>query len=106
MTVLYDSLVIDYLENLTSILYQKGYFGFPEGAKTYISKLTHEIESSIHLKLKKPSPPRFSRFGTHYVIYRPNKRTTWYVFFNFKGNRYLIRYITNNHVSAQHIRGL
>ncbi len=78
----------------------------PESAKTYVSKLTADIESSIHLKLKNPSPPRFKKYGSHYVTYKPNKNTTWYVFFSMRADRYLVRFITNNHVSAQHIRGL
>ncbi len=106
MKVIYAPEVVDYIDNLIIILFEKGYFGFPESAKTYVSKLTSDIESSIHLKLKKASPPRFKKYGTHYVTYKPNKNTTWYVFFSFRTDRYLIRFITNNHVSAQHIRGL
>ena len=106
MKVIYAPEVVDYIDNLILILFEKGYFGFPESAKTYVSKLTSDIERSIHLKLKKASPPRFKKYGTHYVTYKPNKNTTWYVFFSFRTDRYLIRFITNNHVSAQYIRGL
>jgi hypothetical protein len=104
--VIYSPKVVDYIDNLIFILFEKGYFGFPESAKTYVSKLTADIESSIHLKLKNPSPPRFKKYGSHYVTYKPNKNTTWYVFFSMRADRYLVRFITNNHVSAQHIRGL
>jgi len=106
MKVIYAPEVVDYIDNLILILFEKGYFGFPESAKTYVSKLTSDIESSIHLKLKKFTSPRFKKYGTHYVTYKPNKNTTWYVFFSFRTDRYLIRFITNNHVSAQYIRGL
>ena len=98
--------VVDYLDGLIHKLYQKGYFGFIESAKEYVDKLTDDIYLNIDKRQKNIAPPRFKRYGSHYVTYKPNKRTTWYIFFIFKNDRYIIRYITNNHVSAQHIRGL
>lgn len=98
--------VADYLEDLTYKLYLKEYFGFIDSARKYVDDLVDDIQYNIQNKVKKTSPARFRRYGSHYVTYRPNKRTTWYIFFHVKGDRYLIGYITNNHVSAQHIRGL
>jgi hypothetical protein len=108
ISVDYSPETILYLKELTTLLYDKGYFSFPETAKEYVDKLTFYIENNIPSIPKKIAPRHFSKFGKdmHYITYRPNKRTSWYIFFNFKDDRYIIRYITNNHVSAQHIRGL
>lgn len=106
MNVVFSPEIAEYLDELTYKLYLKGYFSYIESAKEYVNKLTDDVHQNIHKKQKKISPPRFKRFGSHYITYRPNKRTTWYIFFWAKDDNYLIRYITNNHVSAQHIRGL
>ena len=104
----YSPEAIIYLKELTTLLYEKGYFSFAETAKEYVDKLTYYIENDISTTSKRIAPRHFSKFGKnmHYFTYRPNKRTTWYIFFNSRDDRYIIRYITNNHVSAQHIRGL
>lgn len=100
--------VVDYINDLTEILIDKQYFSYPENAKQYTSDLISEIENYIDSKKKHPAPSYFNRYGKnmHYIIYRPNRKTTWYVFFQHKDNDYLIRFITNNHVKAHYIRGL
>jgi hypothetical protein len=97
-----------YLKELSLLLYEKGYFVFYENAEEYVIKLVTHIESNISTLPKKVAPDRFNRFGKnmHYITYRPNRHTTWYIFFQSKNDNYVVRYITNNHVSAQHIRGL
>jgi len=75
MAVVYAPEVIDYIDDLAYILYQKGYFGFLDSAKEYTDRLTFDIENSIHTKLKKPFPSRFKRYGSYYVTYKPNRRT-------------------------------
>lgn len=108
MSVNYRPVVISYLEDLTTILFNKGYFSYLSTSKEYVDKLTLTIEAEISTKLKKKAPKHFDRFGKnmYYITYRPNRRTTWYIFFTYKNDNYLIEYITNNHVSAHHIRGL
>jgi len=105
-TVAYLPEVVDYLDELGYELYIKEYFGFIDSAKEYIYNLRIYVESNIQGKQLKIAPPYFRRFATHYITYRTNKRTTWYIFFLRKGNRYLVTYITNNHVKGQHIRTL
>lgn len=39
-----------------------------------------------------------------FLVRKSSPRTTWYVFFSKSGNRYLIRYITNNHKDGAYIR--
>ena len=102
MKVAFHPLVIDYLEELTFALYEKGYFGFYDSACEYVDRMVNDISSNIHLKLCKKAPPYFSKYGKNmfYVSYQSNNQTTWYIFFNVNDDRYLIRFITNNHVSG------
>lgn len=98
--------VVHYLNNLIDVLFSKDYLGSIETAKQYVVDLENYIEQNIPKIPKQPAPSYFSRYGKsmHYIIYRPNRNTTWYIFFKQKDNRYLIRYITNNHVEEQYIR--
>jgi hypothetical protein len=100
--VAFDPLVIDFLEQLTLELYEKDYFGFYDSACEYVDKIIDDISSNIHIKPSKKAPSYFSKYGKNlvYISYQPNKTTIWYIFFNVNDNRYLIRYITNNHVSG------
>jgi hypothetical protein len=43
------------------------------------------------------APKKFQRFGKKYLKYAAKKRTTWYMFFNKKDNRFLVNYILNDH---------
>lgn len=111
MSVLFTPRVEDYLLTLVTKLYEKEYFSYLENAENYVEDIVFEIKNNIYMKPKKKAPPRFRKYGKnlYYVIYRKSKRTTWYIFFTIHGqeqNNYLVSYITNNHVSAQHIRGL
>ncbi len=107
MKVVFLPKVEDYLVELSEILYQKEYFGFRDSAVEYITKLVHNINTTLHSRLKKPAPPHFDRYGKgmSYATFSKGKATQWYVFFTlYKKNGetvYLVRYITNNHVAAQ-----
>ena len=93
-----------YLVELIELLYNKGYFSFPDQAINYISKMRQYIESSIETAYKRKAPNHFSKYGSNmfYFVYRANVNTSWYIFFQQRADIYLIRYITNNHVSAQY----
>ncbi len=94
--------VVEYLDELTFTLYKKGYFGFIDSATDYTDKLIDFIEKNIHSRPHKKAPAYFNNFGKnmYYITYQPNKQTTWYIFFIENTNRYLIKFITNNHVSG------
>jgi hypothetical protein len=98
--------VADYLNELIDILYEKEYFSNIENAKQYVSDMKNYVEQNIQFLPKKLAPFPFTKYGKNmqYITYNANKRTTWYFFFQQKGNRYLIRYVTNNHVDGQYIR--
>ena len=104
--VVYNQSVITYLSELIEILYIKEYFGFRVSAKKYVDKLRDFIETSIHTRPKKQTPLSLRKYGSHYVSYRPNKTTTWYIFIFYSKDRYFINHITNNHSTARYIKGL
>lgn len=98
-----------YLDELVQTLYDQGYFGFEEFAQWYVEELVADILANLPVKLHKPAPPYFDRYGRHmlYAAFRKNRSTQWYVFFTIhrKGEElvYLVRYIGNNHTVAQYL---
>ena len=99
MKILYDPNVEEYLIELSQILYDKEYFGFIEDAKQYVRDIIFEINLSLDKKIKKEAPEYFNRYGEglYYTAYKKNKNTSWYVFFHYEDEIYLIRFIGNNH---------
>jgi hypothetical protein len=101
--------VIEYLEDLSVILYEKKYFSFDTTAFDYVLELYDDIVLTLPIRLHKSAPNYFDRYGKnmHYATFRKNKQTTWYAFFtkyNENGETiYLVRYIANNHTIAQHL---
>jgi hypothetical protein len=108
VSVVTTQAVKKYLNDLVAILYQKEYFGFEESALEYVDDLLDDIIVRLPHRPHKPAPPYFDRYGKkmYYASFVKNKQTTWYAFFtkyNSNGEViYLIRYITNSHVAAQH----
>jgi len=90
--------ISDFLENLVQILFDEEYFGFREQAQTYVRQIYDFIEFELVNFPFRKTPEKLLRYGSNYVFYKANNRTTWYVFFEQNENRYLITYITNNHV--------
>jgi hypothetical protein len=97
IVVAYSQDVQDYLDELIIPLFRKDYFSFEENAIEYVQRLSEYINHNIHKLPHKKTPEKLKKHGDFYVFYKSNKRATWYFFFNTKGNRYLIKYITNNH---------
>jgi hypothetical protein len=102
----YKSGVIDYLNDLTTTLFEKDYFGFEESALAYIDNLKNFVTNCISISPKHKAPACFSKYGKNmqYVSYPINNRTTWYFFFRQEIDVYIICYITNNHFEGQFIR--
>ena len=63
MKVLATTEVIDYWENLITILYEKEYFGSEEFAQRYVDELLIEIKTNLPNQTSKPAPKRFDKFG-------------------------------------------
>ena len=94
---------IDYLDELSFILYESGYFGFEDSAKKYTDNIFDFCQQHVGVLTGKNAPDYFSRYGINmkYISYRSNKQTSWYIFYQQYEDKYLVRYITNNHVAAQ-----
>ena len=94
-----------YLSELIELLYDKGYFSFPDQAIDYVYKIREYIENEIQTVHKRKAPEHFLQYGKDmsFFIYKANNHTSWYIFFQQQDDTYLIRYITNNHVSAKYL---
>ena len=90
--------VIIFLNELVELLFYKEYFGFEDAAQFYVQNIYDFIENDLINFPHKSTPKKLKHFGPNYVFYRPNNRTTWYIFFEKSNNRYLISHLTNNHV--------
>ena len=90
--------VVDFLNELVELLFYKEYFGFEDSAQFYVQKIYDFIENDLINFPHKLTPKNLKKFGSNYAFYRPNNRTTWYIFFEKSNNRYLITHLTNNHV--------
>jgi len=99
--------VLDYLDELVITLYEKNYFGFEESSKKYVKELFIEIKTTLPIRSHQPAPKHFEKYGKnlHYAVFNKSNRTTWYAFFTkYRQNDdiiYLVRYLSNNHVTGQ-----
>ena len=106
MKVLFFPEVREYLKDISQIMYEKEYFGFLESSEKYIEELMDDIVTTLPIRMKKPAPPIFDKYGKKmlYSTFRKNNTTQWYVFYNIYQQRgemiFAIRYISNNHLIA------
>ena len=89
--------IVTYLNKLVLKLFEAQYFGFMESAIKYKDELIDYIESNISIFPKKITPLYLTKYGSYYMFYKTNKRTTWYIFYEKENNKYLVTFITNNH---------
>ena len=95
--VYYKKEIVTYLDDLVLQLYKADYFGFMQSAIDYKDKLIDYIEAHISVFPHRTSPLNLVHFGSYYMFYKSTKRTTWYVFFEKKENKYLVTQISNSH---------
>lgn len=88
--------VIDYLNNLTQVLFEQEYFGFEETAQQYVQNIYDFMEYEMINFPCKVTTILLKKIGSNYPFYEANNRTTWYIFLK-KANRYLIIHLANNH---------
>jgi hypothetical protein len=95
----YHKNVLLFLDELTDILIDKGYFSFYEYSVKYVENLVCYVKEYIDLLPHRKTPDYFSKYGDNlfYITYKKNKRTTWYILFQKTKQYYFIRHITNNH---------
>ena len=101
--------VKQYLNDLISILYEKGYFSYETTAQKYVDGLLDDIMTNLPTKLKRPAPQHFIDLygeGLYYAVFPKSRRTQWYAFFRMYKNDgklfYQVRHIENNHTAAQY----
>lgn len=74
-----------------------------ENAEKYVVALKEDIEKYIDVKQQHQTPKKLSRHGNHFIVVSLNNKTSWFVFFDKKDNRFLIQYITNNHMEEANL---
>ncbi|KQB40558.1 hypothetical protein [Flavobacterium aquidurense] len=94
--VIFKDAVLDYFDNLVYTLFKEEYFGFEESAQNYKDKIVSFMISNISSFPHKKGPKSLQYLGSNYIFYKPNARTTWYVFFEKRDQNYLITGIINN----------
>jgi hypothetical protein len=95
--IIYTEKVILYLDELVQILYTKEYFGFLESAEQYVIAIYDYVDQNTANSKHYKTPSELSHLGEFYIFYSPNKRTSWYIFFEKRKSEYLITGILNNH---------
>ena len=107
--VLYMPEVVDQFLELAEVLYADGYLSLKEVAIEYAESLFRDIQRHLPNKLRRNAPEYFKQYGKglFYSIFPKNRHTTWYVFYSIHtigdDTIYLVRYIGNNHLVANHL---
>ncbi|WP_010664230.1 hypothetical protein [Marinilabilia salmonicolor] len=102
MRIIFLPETLDYFNELTTILYEKEYFGFEESALLYVDSLIDEIKNSLHTKVRKKAPPFFEKYGKgmQYATFKKSKSTQWFVFFTiYESNEELV-YLVRCYISS------
>lgn len=95
--IVFKEEVIDYTNELMYELYQKEYFGFYDSAVNYKDKIIDFVLENLISFPSKRTPVKIQHLGSNYIFYKINSYTTWFIFFEFQNDEYLVTYITNNH---------
>lgn len=84
MKVLFSPDVRLYFQDLIEILLEKEYFGLEESAVKYVRSLFFAISDHLPTTSKRKAPQYFDRYGIdmYYAVFKKNKNTSWYIFFN------------------------
>lgn len=82
MRVLFLPEVRQYFSELIETLLDKEYFSFEDTAVEYVEELILDIERTFHLRVSKPAPPYFEKYGRGmlYAVFPKSRVTQWYVF--------------------------
>lgn len=101
----------EFLKFLPDELVKNNYYAWRESAERLVNDILEfilTIPVIPHYSLTEKAANYFRRYGSDlfYVFFtrKSSPNTTWYIFFSKCDNRYLIRYITNNHKDGAFIR--
>lgn len=81
INILFQPEVESYLNELTFILFKEEYFSYLENSILYKDKIIDFIEENIEHFPSRKTPAELKNYGSRYVFYKSNQRTTWYIFF-------------------------
>jgi hypothetical protein len=82
------------LQELVYILWLNDYFGFLESAESYVNRI-YDFISKISSKPKYKC--KNQKFGKFYSKFKMNSNTTFYIVFDYFGNKYIVNTIFKNH---------
>ena len=82
------------LNKLLKAIHHIKYFGSNESAKAYVDLLIQFIYNIPNERCRKT---KIATYGEWYCTYKPNKRTTYFITSDKKGNRFIVRNFFNNH---------
>lgn len=95
--IIFKEEILEYFDELVYTLFTEEYFSYPENAKHYVDKIVDFIILEISNFPHKSTPKSLQHLGPHYIFYKANNRTTWYIFFEKRKCEFLITGIINNH---------
>jgi len=81
------------LQNLIEVLYKKEYFGFRESCRDYAAQI---YDFCATLPQQRHRKTINNKHGEWYCRYSHSRRTHWFIIFDVKNDRYIIRHIINN----------
>lgn len=88
--------VLNYLAELSHLLFKNGYFDYFENALQYVDDIYDEIFATIHIAKHIEVHVKHKDFGDYYFVIKANRRTAWHIYFIKKDNVYYITKILNN----------
>lgn len=95
--IIFKDHVLDYFDELVYTLFKEDYFSYPENARLYVDKIVDFVILEINSFPHKKTPQKLQYFGSSYIFYNANNRTSWYIFFEKQDTAFLITGIINNH---------
>ena len=102
---------IEFIEYLADDLVREGYkinYSFAEKMVDEIIDFIYEIPDVPHHSIPQEFLYHFERYGSNlkYACFKrkSSPRTTWYIFFEQRGNRILVKHISNNWIEGHYLR--
>jgi len=95
--IIFADFFLDEMEVLVFILFYDKYFSYRSNAERYVDLIFDFVKDKITTFTHKTTPKNLVHLGSHYIFYKSNARTTWYIFFEKTSDTYLITGVLNNH---------
>ncbi len=102
MTIIYTEKAIALIDNII-VVFSKKIFSYNYEARDYVERIKDEVNNSVSIlgtSLPKAGKKyQLTKYGkpTHFVRYKSNSQTTWYILIRITEDRALVTYIHNNH---------